>query len=173
VADQGTIRKIIERNIELLALKPTWGHLTCTTKARLVDGLRCEIQEGPWTFCADLPAKAGGDDTAPTPGALGRGALASCLTMGIAIWAARMNVPIDALEVEVDADFDARGELGMGVGVRPGYSEVRYTVAIESPAPKPQLDQLLALAERHSPYLDVFGRAMTLSRAVRMNGVEV
>jgi uncharacterized OsmC-like protein len=113
-----------------------------------------------------------GPDTAPTPGALGRGALASCLTIGIATWAARLGVPIDALEVEVQADFDARGELGVG-RVLPGYTEVRYVVKIDSPAPRQELDDLLALAERHSPYLDVFGRAMALRRVLHVNGVEV
>ena len=172
MAEQGAIWEIVERNIHLLALKPHRGHLTCATKARLVDGLRCEIEEGPWKFAADLPAKVGGDDTAPTPGVLGRGALASCLTIGIAVWAARLGVPIEALEVEVQADFDARGELGVGNGVAPGYSEVRYVVAIESPAPRDQLDELLRMAERHSPYLDVFGRAMALRRVLHLNGEE-
>ena len=171
MADHRAIRAIAERNIELLALKPSRGHLTCATKARLVDGMRCEIEEGPWRFAADMPAKVGGDETAPTPGVLGRGALASCLTIGIAAWAARLDVPLDALEVEVEADFDARGELGMG-DVPAGYSEVRYRVSIESPAARERLDELLSLAERHSPYLDVFGRAMALSRAVRLNGEE-
>jgi uncharacterized OsmC-like protein len=171
MADQGTIRRIVERNIELLALKPGRGHLTRTTRARLVDGLRCEIEEGPWKFAADLPAKVGGDDTAPTPGALGRGALAGCLTIGIAIWAARLGVPIDAVEVEVQADFDARGELGMA-HARPGYSEVRYVVKIDSPASREDLDHLLALSERHSPYLDVFGGAIPLRRVLHVNGVE-
>jgi uncharacterized OsmC-like protein len=171
MADQGTIRAIVERNIELLALKPARGHLTRATRARLASGLRCEIEEGPWKFSADMPAKAGGDETAPTPGALGRGALASCLTIGIAVWAARLGVPIDAIEVEVQADFDARGELGVG-SVRPGYTEVRYVVGIDSPASKQELDELLALAERHSPYLDVFGRAMALRRVLHVNGVE-
>jgi hypothetical protein len=81
-------------------------------------------------------------------------------------------VPLDALEVEVEADFDARGELGVGNGVAPGYSEVRYRVSLESPAPREQLDRLLSLAERHSPYLDVFGRPMALRRSVRLNGAE-
>ena len=171
MADQGAIRAIAERNIQLLAHKPSRGHLTCATKARLVDGLRCEIEEGPWRFAAHMPAKVGGDETAPTPGVLGRGALASCLTIGIAAWAARLDVPLDALEVEVQADFDARGELGMG-DVPAGYSEVRYRVSIESPAGKEKIDQLLDMAERHSPYLDVFGRAMALSRAVCLNGEE-
>jgi uncharacterized OsmC-like protein len=171
MAEQGTIREIVERNIELLALKPARGQLTRATRARLAGGLRCEIEEGPWKFSADMPAKAGGADTAPTPGALGRGALASCLTVGIAVWAARLGVPVDAVEVEVQTDFDARGELGMG-DVPPGYSEVRYVVRIDSPASRRQLDEMLALAERHSPYLDVFGRAIALRRVLQVNGVE-
>lgn len=171
MANQGAIREIVERNIQVLAAKPSRGQLTCATRARLVDGLRCEIEEGAWKFSADLPAKLGGDDTAPTPGALGRGALASCLTMGITIWAARLGVQIDTLEVEVQADFDARGELGIG-DVPPGYSQVRYAVSIQSPAPRHDLDRLLDMAERHSPYLDVFGRAIALSRALRLNGEE-
>lgn len=164
MADQVTIREIAERHIQLLALKPSRGHLTCTTRARLVDGLRCEIEEGPWKLAADMPAKVGGDETAPTPGVLGRAALASCLTIGIAAWAARLGVPIDSLELEVQADFDARGELGMGNGIPAGYSEIRYAVSIESPASQQELDELLDLAERHSPYLDNFGRAVALGR---------
>ena len=171
MADQLAIQKATERSMQLLTLQPSRGHLSCATKARLVDGLRCEIEEGPWRLAADMPAKVGGDGTAPTPGMLGRGALASCLTIGIASWAARLGVPLDAVQVEVETDFDARGELGMG-DVPPGYTEVRYLVSIESPAPREQLDELLSLAERHSPYLDVFGRAMALSRALRLNGKE-
>jgi uncharacterized OsmC-like protein len=172
MADQQTIREIVERNVEVLTLKPARGRFTRATRARLIGSLRCEIEEGPWKFSADMPAKVGGDDTAPTPGALGRGALASCLTIGIATWAARLGVPIDALEVEVQVDFDARGELGVG-RVLPGYTEVRYVVKVGSPASRPELDNLLALAERHSPYLDVFGRAMALRRVLHVNGVEV
>jgi uncharacterized OsmC-like protein len=169
MASQVAIREIAERTAEMLAAKPARGHLTRATRARLVDGLRCEIEEGPWRFAADLPAKVGGDESAPTPGALGRGALASCLTIGIAAWAARLGVPLDAVEVEVQADFDARGELGIG-DVPPGYQEVRYAVAIESPAPRAELDRLLATVERTSPYLDIFGRPVPLRRALRVNG---
>ncbi|HET6467417.1 MAG TPA: OsmC family protein, partial [Geminicoccaceae bacterium] len=164
MADPRTIREMAERSIQLLALKPSRGHLTCTSRARLVDGLRCEIVEGPWKLSADMPAKVGGDGAAPTPGVLGRAALASCLVIGIATWAARLGVVIDAVEVEVQADFNARGELGMGQGIPPGYKEVRYSVAIKSEAPRHLLDEVQELAERHSPYLDVFGRAIALRR---------
>jgi uncharacterized OsmC-like protein len=173
MAQQVTIREIAERNIQLLARKPSRGHLTCATKARLVDGLRCEIEEGPWKLAADMPPKVGGDETAPTPGVLGRAALASCLAIGIASWAARLGVPIDAIEVQVEADFDARGELGVGGrGVLPGYTEVRNTVSIESHASGHLLDEVLELAERYSPYLDIFGRSIPLRRVEQLNGKE-
>ena len=170
--DRLAIREIAERHVRLLSARPERGRLSCATRARLVDGLRCEIEEGPWKFAADMPAKVGGSGTAPNPGVLGRGALAGCLTIGIAAWAARLRVPLDGLEVEVAADFDARGELGMG-DVRPGYREVRYTVSIDSPAPRHEVERLLAMAERHSPYLDIFGRAIALKRALHVNGKEV
>lgn len=173
MADQATIRQITERNIALLAMKPSRGLLSCTARARLCEGLSCEITEGPWRLAADMPAKVGGDETAPTPGVLGRAALASCIVIGIAIWSARLGIQIDDLEVEVHADFDARGELGADDGVRPGYTAVRYEIAIDSPAPRERLIELLDLAERHSPYLDVFGNPMALSGSRRLNGLDV
>jgi uncharacterized OsmC-like protein len=172
MADQVTIRQIAERNVQLLAVRPSRGLLSCTARARLRDGLSCEIVEGPWRLTADMPAKVGGDETAPTPGVLGRAALASCLVIGIATWSARLGIPIDDLEVAVHADFDARGELGAD-DVRAGYSAVRYEIAIASPAPRERLVELLDLAERHSPYLDVFGSPTAISGSRRLNGQEI
>jgi uncharacterized OsmC-like protein len=170
MADQQTIREISERHERALALKPERGQLACSTRARLVDGMRCEIEEGPWRFAADMPRKLGGDETAPTPGVLGRGALAGCLVIGIARWAARLGVPIDALEATVEAHFDARGELGADDRVPPGYTEIRYAVAIKSPAGEAAIAELLAIAERYSPYLDNFGRPVTLRRVETLHG---
>ena len=170
MADPRTIRKIFERTAETLTHKPARGLLTFATTARLVDGLRCEIEDGPWQLAADMPSKIGGTETAPPPGTLGRAALASCLVIGISRWAARLDVQLDALEVEVEADLDARGELGIGEGIRPGYGEVRYTISIRSPAPRELVTELIAKAERYSPYVDIFGRAVALRGIRRVNG---
>ncbi|MCB1743020.1 MAG: OsmC family protein [Gammaproteobacteria bacterium] len=169
--DSRHLKEIAERNVRLLELRPERGHLTAVTRARIDVGLRCEISEGDWRLAADLPGKAGGNDSAPTPGMLGRGALASCLAMGIRIWAARMEVPLDSVEVEVQADFDARGELGFP-GVTAGYQAIRSIVRITSPAPAARVSELLERAERHSPYLDVVARAQALQRVLELNGVE-
>ncbi len=173
MADPAKIREIVERNVKFLALKPDRGHLTVSTTARMVDGLRCEVEEGPWKLTADMPVKAGGEGTAPTPGMLGRGALASCLAIGISMWAARLGVPLDGLEVEVECDFDARNELGANGDIPAGYKEIRYRIAVNSTASPETVDELLHKAERHSPYLDIFSRARSLQRVVRLNGREI
>lgn len=173
MADTETIRTITERNIDLLARKPSRGHLTRITRARLIEGTYCEIEEGPWKLHADMPVKAGGDERAPTPGTLGRGALASCLAIGLAGWAARRGIALESLEVEVEADFDARGELGMDDAISPGYQAIRCTIAIDSPASESELRDLVETAVRYSPYYDIFTRPQPVSRVLRVNGREL
>jgi uncharacterized OsmC-like protein len=169
LTDPRTIREIFERHVRTLTHKPARGLLTFATTARRIDGLRCEITDGAARLTAALPASLGGDDTVPSPGMLGRGALASCLVTQISRWAARLDVPLDALEVEVQADIDARGELGIGDDVRPGYGEVRYIVSVRSPASHAAIADLLATAERHNPYLDIFGRPVPLRGSRQIN----
>jgi uncharacterized OsmC-like protein len=167
------IREIAERNVRLLSLKSDRGHLTGVTTARIENGLRCVIEDGPWKLSADMPVKAGGEETAPTPGTLGRGALASCIAISIAAWAARRGIPIESVQVEVQADFDARGELGMDDSISPGYQEVRLVISIDSPASADVIAELVETAERYSPYMDVFARGQPLKRIMRLNGEEL
>jgi uncharacterized OsmC-like protein len=173
MADPQKIREIAERNVKLLSLNSGRGNLKGVTTARIEDGLRCVIEDGPWKLSADMPVKAGGEETAPSPGTLGRGALASCIAINIAGWAARREVPIEAVQVEVQADFDARGELGMDDSIPPGYQEVRYVISIDSPASADEVAKLVEVAERYSPYVDVFARGQTMKRIVHLNGEEV
>ena len=173
MADPQRIREIAERNVEFLSVKRDRGHLRGVTSARIEDGLRCVIEDGSWKLWADMPVKAGGEETAPTPGTLGRGALASCIAINIAAWAARRNVPVESVQVEVQADFDARGELGMDDSIPPGYQEVRYVISVDSPAPANVIAELIEVADRYSPYLDVFARGQSMKRILRLNGEEL
>jgi hypothetical protein len=108
---QDQIRTAIERNVKAVTLRPSVGQGTAVTKATLRDGLTCDVQEGPWTLVAGMTEKYGGTNAGPNPGVYGRAALGSCLVLGYAMWAARLGVPLDALEVEVHASYDVRGEL--------------------------------------------------------------
>ncbi len=159
MADSATIKRIHDRNIKALKLRPSTGRGTSVTTARLTGGLACEISEGSWKFMADLGPGDGGDSKGPTPGVYGRGALASCLTMGIAFTAAQRGIALRGLSIEVAADWDAQGMYGLGDNVPPGYTALRVSVGIDSPASAQEIDELLADAVANSPYVDVFRRS--------------
>lgn len=160
------IKHSFERNARALALRPAVGQGTARTRVRLVEGLRCEVTEGPWQLTVDMGEKSGGTGAGPNPGVLGRAALGSCMAICYALWAARRDFPIRSLEVEVEADYDARGYHGVG-GVEPGYVEVRYIVQIASPAPEEEVLRFLDEADAHSDFLAVFARPQRVRREVR------
>ena len=116
--------------------------------------------------------KSGGSGAGPNPGVLGRGALGSCLALGYAMWAYRLEVPLDSLEVDVEADYDARGELGVADDVPPGYTQVRYIVTVASSAPEENVRRVIDTADKYSPYRDVFARAHDVRREVRISTPE-
>ncbi|HUE95965.1 MAG TPA: hypothetical protein VMN39_04870, partial [Longimicrobiaceae bacterium] len=83
-----TIKTKLERNVRAVTLRPSVGQGTATTTALLGEDLNCEIRDGAVTLHAGMTEKYGGDGSAPNPGVLGRSALASCLVIGYAMWAA-------------------------------------------------------------------------------------
>ena len=163
------VRTALERNTRALELRPGLGQGTAVTQVRLSDGLGCEIEEGPWRLQTDMSPKSGGTGTAPNPGTLGRAAVGSCLATGFAMWAARLGVPFTSLTVDVEADYDARGELGVAP-VDPGYSQVRLRVRVETTAPEAQVRELFATVERTSSWLDVVRRPLDVRCELTVSG---
>lgn len=167
--NEADIRTMLERNVRAVSLRPVVGQSTARTRVRLQPGLQCEVTEGDWSLTVAMGPKSGGTNAGPNPGILGRGALGSCLALGYAMWAIRLDVPLDALEVDVEADYDTRGELGIADDVPPGYLEVRYIVTVSSSAPEADVRRMLDTADRYSPYRDVFARAHVVRREVRIS----
>jgi len=164
MAGPDEIRTQVVHKVEGVVAEPATGCGTATTKVTLKPDLECEIEDGPWRLTAGMSPVWGGNNAGPNPGVLGRGAFGTCLAIGYAIWAARLGVPIDALEVLVHGDYDARGELGIADDVPPGYLQVRYHVTVTSPAPEADVLRVLDTADKHSPYLDVHVRAHDVRR---------
>ena len=162
-----TIRTAIERSIKAVTLKPALALGTGISKTRVVNGLSCEITEGNWKLVADMPEAVGGKAGAPTPGVYGRAALGSCLAIGYMMRASLMQITIHSLEVEVQADYDDGALLGTS-NADPGYSEIRYTVSIETDSPEDVVMRMVDEADQHSPYLDVFTRGQKCVRKINI-----
>lgn len=165
---QKEIKNKFARNIKALTLKPALGHSKSISKTRVVNGLKCETKEGDWTLLSDMPTQVGGNASGPTPGVFGRAALGTCLASGYMMWASMLDIPIDLLEIDVEADYDDGGLFGTAE-VPAGYLEVRYIVRIQSSASDKTIHEFLDKADNHSPYLDVFSRAQSCKRQVIIN----
>src|SRR5207237_8227600 len=99
----------------------------------------------------DEPAELGGVDGAPNPVEVLLSALAGCVTAGIATNAQMFGVPIDAIDLELEADVDARGMLGHDKSVRNGVTDIRDTVTIQGPAPGGKSRKGKETIDRKSP----------------------
>ncbi|MBP3191870.1 OsmC family protein [Natronogracilivirga saccharolytica] len=159
------IKNAYERNREAVRIRPSLGKNTAVTKIRLFDGTTCEVEHKHWKFKVDIGTGEGGNDAGPGPGILERGALGSCLAIAYSQIAAVLEVPIDNIEVHVESDLDARGMLGID-DRPPGFIELRYNVHIESPADEADVQKVIDKADRHSPVLDDFKRAIPVKRNI-------
>jgi uncharacterized OsmC-like protein len=157
------LKRAFERNARAVELRPAIGRMTGKTKVVLPAGTGCEIDCGEWKFTCDLAGSSGGTDRGPDPGPFGRGALGACLALGYRTQAAVAGIDLGRIEVEVEADFDAAGYYGVA-DVPPGYGAVRCLVTVESNAGEDEIRKVLDAADRHSPWLDNFTRAVPVDR---------
>ena len=163
-------KEALSRSGKVMALRPSKGQGTAKSTATLRSATECVVEEGSHKLNVTLPGAYGGSGDAPNPGVLGRAALASCIALGIGMWAARLDVPLDALTVQVEADYDARGELGVSDDIVAGYTAVRYVIRAESKAPAEKVRAMLDKAIQHSSYVDNFTRAMPVASEIHVNG---
>lgn len=167
MSDPKIIKKAWERMQRAVKLKPEIGKKTVSTKIRLLEGTTCQVEHKDWQFKVDIGTTEGGNNEGPGPGILQRGALGSCLIIGYVQQAAVMGIPIHHIDVTVEADKDVRGRLG--IDDRPsGSKELRYNVTIESSATEDDIMKVLDAADRYSPLLDDFKRAITVKRNVNL-----
>src|SRR3990172_9426217 len=111
----------------------------------------------------DDPDVLGGVDGGPTAVETLLAALAGCVTSGIASNAAMFGVPIDSLDLELEAEADFRGLLGHDKSVRSGFSDIRYTVTIQSPAPEDKVRKCKETIDRKSPVRDTIANPVNIT----------
>ena len=158
----------LERSLKLIKEQPSLGQGTAVTKVTLNPGLACDVEDGPWQFKAGMTEKYGGLNSGPNPGVYGRAALGSCLAIGYGMWAAKLEIPIRSLTVEVRARYDVRGEFGIDASIRPGYLDIVYVVTVDTDAPEADVQRWLDAADAHSSLLDDFRNPVPVSREVRI-----
>jgi uncharacterized OsmC-like protein len=168
MAESAHLKTALERNIKAIKLRPSIGRGTATTTVKIRSGVACDIEDGGWKLVADQSTGDGGAGLGPDPGVFGRAALGSCLAMGYVIWATRLGVALDSVEVVVEADYDAAGMYGVDDSVPPGWGALRYKAKISSAAPEERVREVVEAADRHSPLLDDFRRPVPVTHELQI-----
>jgi putative redox protein len=146
------LRELHELKVRVLARRPELARRTAQAVARVDDHLGCRIEEDGRAILADLAAEDGGSGPGPHPDQLMRAALAAGLAAGYRLWAALLEVPVEAIEVTVACDEDTRGALGL-TGSPVGWLRLRVEVTIASDRPEADVRRVVESANRASAVL--------------------
>jgi uncharacterized OsmC-like protein len=118
-----------------------------------VYGFSCDVRHEDRTLRVDLPRSSGGGATGPHPGQLLRASLGACLVMGCTLWARRLGVALDEVQLEIACSYDERGQLGLDDAVPVGWQRLELDLSITSAAPQSEVERVVETARRLSPML--------------------
>jgi uncharacterized OsmC-like protein len=161
----------------MLRQNPAMAKCTVKVKSTWHRGTKCVVEIGTieasgqslfprtrkFVIMTDDPDVLGGVDSAPTPAETLVAALAGCVTSGIATNAALFDVPVDAIDLDMEADIDFRGVMGHDRSVRNGFSDIRYTVTVQSPAPEEKVRKCKETIDRKSPVRDTIANPVNVT----------
>jgi uncharacterized OsmC-like protein len=119
----------------------------------LSEGLACRVDHADRSEVVDLPAVDGGNGAGPQPDDLIRAGLGAALAQGYRLWAARLDVPISDIELEIVCEFDVRGQLGISDDVAVGWQRLHVAVTVVSTAPEGEVRRVIDTANRRSSVL--------------------
>lgn len=112
------------------------------------------VQARQHGFTIDEPADLGGTDLGPNPVETLLAALGACQVISFRVWAEKLGLTFDTLEIDLAGDTDLRGFFGLADGVRPGFKSIDVNVRLHGTESDEQYAQLVEIAEQHCPVLD-------------------
>ncbi|MEV4110137.1 OsmC family protein [Nonomuraea sp. NPDC049695] len=140
---------------------PLHAHVTAEGRS----GIR-RIRIRDHQLISDSGPDFAGYDLGPASPELQAGVLGSCVTHIFLIKAAELEVPLDALEVDVRAEYDSRAQQPGESGVPVHPYGFRYEVLIDSPASDEELARLHDEVERVCPILNLIRNPQPVTGAV-------
>lgn len=165
-------KEALARSTKTVTLRPARGQYTHRNSAVIKEGTACLVEEKKLKMLVDVPPSVGGGGAGPTPGALMRSALTSCVAIGVKLWAARADIFIDYVDVSLEGDVDARGELGVDDAIAPGFLDIRLKILVRSAAPAEEIEAVIERSLKYSPLFDVCSNEQKIHLALDIEGAE-
>ncbi|NYF98412.1 OsmC family protein [Janibacter cremeus] len=106
------------------------------------------------TFTIDEPSGLGGTDLGANPVEHLLAALASCTVISYQVWAEKLGLTLEGVDVTVDGDVDLNGFFGAVDGVRPGFQGIDLAVTLTGPESDASYRKLEEAVATHCPVAD-------------------
>lgn len=158
---------VLARNAAVDAGSAQPLQLKASVKAEGRSGVR-RLRIRDHQVISDSPPNFAGYDLGPSSPELQLGVLGTCVTHIFLIQAAERQVPLESLEVEVTGIIDPRGG-------KPGHEntpiwphQIGYTVHIDSPASRAEIDALFEAVERNCPILNLLRNPQNIRAEVKL-----
>lgn len=128
--------------------------LTTQARARLVSGTAVRIDARDHAFTIDEPHELGGTDSGANPIEHLLAALGACQVITYQVWAGKLGIAVDDIDVNLTGEIDLRGFFGTAEDVRPGFDGITVHTTLTGPESAERYRQLVDTVERHCPVLD-------------------
>lgn len=106
-------------------------------------------------FTIDEPAALAGTNLGASPVEHLLASLGACQVITYQVWAAKLGIALDSVEVSLAGDLDVQGFFGLDPDVRPGFQSIDLTVRLNGPETSDRYAHLSKIVDEHCPVLDV------------------
>ncbi|MGN6751365.1 MAG: OsmC family protein [Intrasporangium sp.] len=134
-------------------------------RTTLVAGTATEVrvQASSHAFTIDEPQALGGTDKGANPVEHLLAALGACQVITFQVWAEKLGIQLDEVDIALSGEIDLRGFFGLAEGVRPGFRSIDVSVQLSGPEAPERYDELTQAVEEHCPVLDGLGNSVPVS----------
>jgi uncharacterized OsmC-like protein len=146
--------------------EPDAAAITLRAAGTLDEGVSCSVQTGRALATAGLHPLTGGDGSLLCSGDMLLEALVACAGVTLRAVATSLDIPVAGGRVSAEGDLDFRGTLGVDREAPVGFSAIRLSFELDSPASRDELDTLLRLTERYCVVLQTLAGSPELSASV-------
>ena len=145
--------------------------LRAEVQAKLVSGTatQVQLQARDHAFTIDEPASLGGTDLGANPVEHLLAALGACQVITFQVWAQKLGLKLDTVDVDLRGDLDLRGFFGLDPQVRPGFQSIEVDVTITGPEDEARYAELVEAVEKHCPVLDNLGNTVPVAATFTSN----
>jgi len=148
--------------------EPATALVTLRARGHATEGISCRVETGRALVTAGLHPATGGDGTAICSGDMLLEALVACAGVTLRAVATALGIELHDATVVAEGDLDFRGTLGVAKDTPVGFSAVRLSFVLDTPASEEQRQTLLRLTERYCVVLQTLRTPPSISVEARL-----